>query len=359
MTIPVKQKKILLIYLNYSSFVRTDYENLSLFCHVTKYHFKAGKDALTLAFQFLKQLFYLLFNAFRFDFLLIWFADTHAFLPVLLGKLFRKKTGLVIGGFDAVSIPDLKYGLYCANKPRQFLGKYAIRNATFLLPVDSTLVENTNYFADNSGKGFPVGVRYFVKDIRGKILVIPTGFDPDFWKPVEGIKRNDSVVTIGSIPDMKRWHLKGCSFLTLIAAEIPEFSFHIYGVSDNMMVELRKHQLPGNVYLHGWVTTEELPAIYSSHMIYAQLSLSEGLPNVLCEAMLCGCIPVGSDVNGIPGVIGNQNLIISEMKTEKAIAAVRYAWSLADQKSELFRNRIIEKYPPENRPIALRSIIEQ
>ena len=353
---PGKKKKLLLVYTGYSSFVKSDFVNLSFLSHVTRYHFKAGDGKLTMAFHWVKQFIYLALNTPRFDFLLIWFADTHAFLPVLAGKLFRKKTAIVIGGFDAVSIPELNYGLFCANKPRQILAKFAIRNASFLLPVDGTLVENTNHYADKTGKGLPVGVRHFVKGIKGEIRVVPTGYDPVFWKPVAGIVRQKSVVTVGSIPDWKRWYLKGCDFLAQVAAELPEMPFHIYGVGDAMMAELRKSSLPENLFLHGLVTTEELPAIYSSHQIYAQLSMSEGLPNVLCEAMLCGCIPVGSEVNGIPGVIGNKNLVVREKMTAKVITSLKYAGLLAENKTEDFRNRVIERFPVENRSMMLNSL---
>lgn len=359
MSIPEKQKKLLLIYTNYSSFVRADFEILSSSFQVTRYHFIPEKGGFFLAFQFFKQIVHLLLYCGSYDFLLIWFADSHAFFPVLAGKLFRKKSAVVIGGFDAVSIPELNYGLFCANKPRQILAKFAIRNASFLLPVDGTLIENTNYFADKSGNGLPVGVRHFVKGIKGEIRVVPTGYDPDFWRPVTGIIRHKSVVTVGSIPDWKRWHLKGCDFLAQVAAELPEMPFHIYGVGDAMMAELRKSSLPENLFLHGLVTTEELSAIYSSHQIYAQLSMSEGLPNVLCEAMLCGCIPVGSEVNGIPGVIGDKKLTIHEKKIEKAIAALTYAASLAENNGTLFRKRIKDKFPTMNRSIALLSLIDE
>ncbi len=359
MSIPEKQKKLLLIYTSYSSFVKADYEMLSSACHVTRYQFKPEKGGILLAVQFLKQLSFFLFCGFRYNFFLIWFADIHAFIPVLIGKIFRIDSAIVIGGFDAVSIPELNYGLFCANKPRQILAKFAIRNASILLPVDGTLIENTNYFADKTGNGLPVGVRHFVKGIKGEIRVVPTGYDPDFWKPVAGIIRHKSVVTVGSIPDWKRWHLKGCDFLAQVAAELPEIPFHIYGVSETMMAELRKASLPENVHLHGSVTSEELPAIYSSHQIYAQLSMSEGLPNVLCEAMLCGCIPVGSEVNGIPKVIGDKNLIIRKKEIEKAIAALTYATSLAENNGILFRKRIKENFHALNRSIALLSLMNE
>jgi len=36
-----------------------------------------------------------------------WFADTHAFLAVLLSKLFRKKSIVVVGGYEVANVPEI------------------------------------------------------------------------------------------------------------------------------------------------------------------------------------------------------------------------------------------------------------
>ncbi|HOI79489.1 MAG TPA: glycosyltransferase family 4 protein [Petrimonas sp.] len=355
----MKRKKVLLVYPNYSSFVKTDFEILSSEFEVTRYHFQPVKGALRTLRELMKQFVFLLFNLRKFNFVFIWFADTHAFGPVLFGNLLKIKSAVVIGGFDAVSLPEIKYGLYCSNQIRQFLGKYAVKHASYLLPVDESLIENTNYFADPAGKGLPVGVKKFVPGIKGKIIVVPTGYDTDFWQPTKGVVRKKSVVTVAAITNWQRWYLKGCDFLSQIASKMPETEFYIYGISNAMFEELQKIALPDNLYLNGLVSTEKLPAIYSAHQIYAQLSLSEGLPNVLCEAILCGCIPIGSNVNGIPRIIENKGLIIKNQKKTEAINAILYAQKISDIEIEKNRTLIISQFDKNKRIKALKLLLTE
>lgn len=353
----MKRKKVLLVYPNYSSFVKTDFEILSSEFEVTRYHFQPVKGALRTLRELMKQFVFLLFNLRKFNFVFIWFADTHAFGPVLFGNLLKIKSAVVIGGFDAVSLPEIKYGLYCSNQIRQFLGKYAVKHASYLLPVDESLIENTNYFADPAGKGLPVGVKKFVPGIKGKIVVVPTGYDTDFWQPTKGVVRKKSVVTVAAITNWQRWYLKGCDFLSQIASKMPETEFYIYGISNSMFEELQKIALPDNLYLNGLVSTEKLPAIYSAHQIYAQLSLSEGLPNVLCEAILCGCIPIGSNVNGIPRVINEEKLIVYKKDVEEAVKVIHRAFSSDFSYTSKNKDQIIETLSLKSRAETLQNLV--
>jgi glycosyltransferase involved in cell wall biosynthesis len=52
------------------------------------------------------------------------------------------------------------------------------------------------------------------------------------------------------------------------------------------------------------------------------------MPVSLSEAMLCECIPVGSDVNGIPDAIGPYGIVIHKRTANNLQAAIRKALTL-------------------------------
>ena len=91
--------------------------------------------------------------------------------------------------------------------------------------------------------------------------------------------------------------------------------------------------------------------------VFCQFSLAEGLPNTLCEAMLCECIPVGSSVNGIPKAIENKELLIPKPDLLLAQKAIKYAIQMDDHEGVKFRNSVIDKFPKSKREEAIKSII--
>ncbi len=351
-------KRILLIYTKYSSFVKTDFEILSKAARVDKYQFKP-KTGFAGFKEIFKQFLFLFYNGWKYDIFYIWFADYHSFLPVLFPRIFRKKSLVVIGGFDAVAIPYLNYGLFCSNKIRQFVGKYSIRNANYVCPVDESLIENTNYYALTDKNGLPVGVKKFVKGIKGEIISIATGYDVNFWQPNPKLIRKKSVLTVGYINDWKRWKLKGCDLIQEIASKMPHLEFHIYGLTDNFMLEVQQNTLPQNLFLHKKINIKELPDIYSQHKIYAQFSLSEGLPNVLCEAILCGCNPVGSNVNGITNIILNKKLVLYHKDLKKATKVIENALKVQNEEFLIQQNYILKMFNIDKRRKAIYELIKK
>ena len=83
--------------------------------------------------------------------------------------------------------------------------------------------------------------------------------------------------------------------------------------------------------------------LYQNNKFYFQGSRLEGLPNSVCEAMLCGCIPIGSKVFGIPDIIGNTGILFD---TEKDLVNVKdfILSGVGEKDSKQARNRIISKF---------------
>lgn len=339
----MSKKKVLLFYLSYSTFVKEDDAILSATFEVTKYRFEASKKLFNFAFQVIKLLFYSIIKIPNTDIVYIWFADYHSLLPSILARFFRKKIVIVIGGYDAVSIPSINFGVFRKENFRAFCARKSIQLADLILPVDESLVEDVNSYADPDGKGYPIGIKHFVKSIPGKIVVLPTGYDPQKWHIDRNTVRQKSVITIGGAPDAQTFKRKGLDFLIETARLMPETDFYIVGLKGKMN-DYALDTAPKNVHSLGYLPNDELPALLNQHKVFAQFSMSEGLPNTLCEAMLCGCIPVGSRVNGIPKGIGNNGFILEQKNAEKASKLLKLALESPEEMSHQARAHIKQHF---------------
>jgi glycosyltransferase involved in cell wall biosynthesis len=137
---------------------------------------------------------------------------------------------------------------------------------------------------------------------------------------------------------------------------MPKSTFSIVGL-DERMLEYVKSWAPPNVKLYGYVQHHDLPRLLSEHKVYTQLSLSEGLPNALCEGMLCECIPVGSAVGGIPKGIGKAGFVLHKKDVNEAVRLIRLALDSDENLGELARQHIIDNFSYDLRKDRILSIL--
>ena len=270
----------------------------------------------------------------RADITYTWFASTYAFAVVMMARLLGKPSVVVLAGADVNLRPSIGYGL--ANAPwKRWLLVRTLRHATKLLPVDASLRD----------------VAIGITDLpAGKISVLPTGYDEDVWIP--GPKEPDLVLTIAGCENEQRMRVKGIDHLLAAATKVPEAQFVVIGVHPSVTAMLEPSR-PPNVRLLPPVRRNELLPWYQRASVYCQPSLSEGLPNALCEAMLCGCIPVGTSVGGIPGAIGDPGLVVPPEDSGAIAAAVRSALRSPEELRTRVRARIAMAFPLTQRRQAL------
>lgn len=285
-----KKQSILFVFTGLSSFVQTDLDILSGSHSVDKYHFKPVRGLFRNALQAFRQFFYLLIFGWKYDLFYCWFADYHSFLPVLFAKAFRKRSIIVVGGYDVCRINSLHYGAFCS----PFRGWFSARSmklAGTLSPV-SEYVERKVRIIAPAAKTKMIYNCVSLKDRTQKLQT-----------------KTDSVLTVGLINSERTFYLKGIDTFIETARLLPGFRFEIVGI-DQEKLEHKLGNLPVNLALHNKVQPEELVDYYRRSRIYCQLSRSESFGVSIAEAMSFGCFPVVTNEGGMPEVVGSLGAIV-------------------------------------------------
>lgn len=257
---------------------------------------------------------------------LTWFASTYSALVVFLARRMNKKSFIILGGVDVAKIPELHYGIW-VSRWRSLLVRYALRNADHILAVDESLKKDAMSLVPYDG---------------ANIIVIPTGYDAAYWTPAGD--KEKIVLTVAHCSTITRARIKGMDFLAAIARTLPDVRFVVAGIHPNLSNILN---FSPNVEVIDYVGPERLREYYRRATVYVQPSLREGLPNTLCEAMLCECVPVGTRTGGIPTAIGDTGTVISFGDVNDASRAITKAFS--EGRSTEARERIRKHFTLQRR----------
>ena len=167
-------------------------------------------------------------------------------------------------------------------------------------PVSESLIKAKNEFHENQAE-INQGILSFIPDLNTPFKVIYNGLDIDFWTDNYSTKIKNSFLAVFS---EKQFYLKGGDLIFEMAKRFPSFTFKIAGMYKPSF------NVPHNVHFLGIISKEKLKIEYHNSEYYFQLSAFEGFGLSLCEAMLCGCIPIGSSVNMIPDIIGQSGYVL-------------------------------------------------
>jgi len=266
-----------------------------------------------------------------------WFCGLHAFITVILSRLLNRKSMVVAGGFDVVSVPELNYG-----QVHHLFGKLrtivSVRLADVVLAVSESIRIDTIHNVLCSPK---------------KVKTVYHGFEAN----VISVNQKDSklVLTVSflSFLQMKR---KGIFTFVESARYLPDFNFILVGESFDGSAEYIKRIAPSNVRLTGYLSGKDLEDLYRRAKVYVQVSAHEGFGCSLAEAMLYQCVPVVTNKGAIPEVVGDTGFYVPYDNPQCTAMAIKEA-----SQSDLGKRaqaRILSNFSLEKRAKSILSCVE-
>ena len=272
----------------------------------------------------------------RSDIVYTWFASTYAAAAVASARTFHKRSVIAIGGADVAGIDEIGYGIW-VTPWKSRLVSYALRRADLVLAVDPFLKEEAVRRAGYDGRN---------------IEYLPTGYDSVFWSP--GGERSNSVLTVAVCDSESRMRVKGVDLLLDAARRLPGTRFLLVGIQEPHAGRLSA-RAPANLEIRGRVSREELLALYRGTKVYCQPSRLEGLPGSVCEAMLCGCVPVCTNVGGMRTPVSGHGFLVPWGDPGKLAAAITEA--MAAPAGLAGRESIASRFTLERREQGLMKLI--
>jgi glycosyltransferase involved in cell wall biosynthesis len=276
----------------------------------------------------------------RADIVFGWFASWHTFFPITLAWLLRKPSVLIIGGFDSANMPDIDYG-YQQGGVRRLASRWIMRRAGRLMTF-------SNYSLSEIERNTPIPA--------DRVTVLHLGVPDPFGDVAPNKER--LALTVGAV-DRGTLLQKGQLPFVQAARELPDVRFVLAGKWLDDAVEQLLDAAPENVEFTGWLSDEDLRALYRRAAVYVQASRHEGFGLAVAEAMLAGCVPVVVNATSMPEVVGDAGVLIESPRPEQVAAGVSRALALGPEAGRSARERILTTFPMESRRDGILRVVDE
>ena len=343
----MSKKNLIFIYPKLYTFIQTEIKLLSDEFNLISIN-QNWERKILLPFNLIRQVIFLVINIRKVDTILISFGGYWSFFPALFSDLLGKKVAIVMHGTDCVSFPEIEYG-NLRNPILSFVTKKSLQWTSIILPVSESLVYTENNYY--SSKTLKFGYNYHLSNIKTPYKVIHNGLNILDWvRDNEIIRNKTSFVTVLGKGKIK---IKGVDLIIEVASRFPNSIFYLAGIEN-----VKGYNIPKNIICKGRLTPEELKVLFNQSQFYLQLSNTEGFGVALCEAMLCECIPLVSDVNFLPTIVGDSGFVLKKRNSDMLVDLINMALNSdiihLEQKA---RKRIKDNFPVNKRKKMLLSVL--
>jgi glycosyltransferase involved in cell wall biosynthesis len=175
-----------------------------------------------------------------------------------------------------------------------------------------------------------------------KIAAIPNGFDPKRFRVIEDrellarVTRQYSlpkrfILWAGQIESRKNLGRLLQAFARLrdeiphhlVLAGAQRFTFPMAAGAERDLQLIEELGLQERVHFTGWISHQDLPAVYNLAELFAFPSLYEGFGIPLLEAMACGCPIVTATTCAPPEVAGDAACLVDPLEVEQIATGIR------------------------------------
>lgn len=322
--------RVLFVHSGNEQFVKIDRDLLSAFCTLQDLHVPR---------KFPLDLLRYLLGVARSDVIFCWFASWNAFWAVLLARVLRKRSVVVVGGYDVANVPEADYG-HQRGRFTSLFSRWAMRLATLLLPFSRFSQQEAVARA-----GIPLA--------RTRLVYLGV---PDVFGDLPHTTRERMALTVGNVTwsNLKR---KGLEPFVRTAALLPNVQFMLVGAwMDDSVQYLRSIASP-NVTFTGRVSDEELQGYYLRASVYVQASLHEGFGLSVAEAMLAGCIPVTTRAGALPEVVGDCGVYAESTEPDSISKSIVSALSSSQSVRLQARQRVLTEFTLAHRKLSIRQVM--
>lgn len=248
---------------------------------------------------------------------------------VALGFPVATRKPLVVTVHD---IGPLTHPEYFAIAPpwiyRRSLRQVITQAAAVICVSQATADELTAYVSQTHGHDLSDRVHVIYEGVEPRFFATP---ERDCLKDIRGLPEADVpfILTAGKISPRK--NLQGVvKALAALAKDIP---LHLVAVggkgwdTDEVFQTIDGSGIRERIHLIGYVTDDQLHALYHSAAVYVHPSLFEGFGLPVLEAMAAGCPVVTSHLSSLPEVAGDAALLVDPNDVNAITEAIRAVYT--------------------------------
>ena len=290
------------------------------------------KKILCYIYVQLKQSYLLVKTSRDIDLWIFFLGEEQQILPIICAKLWRKK----------VIVSSSGSRIQCAQSSQDSF-----------LNIIILFSKITTFFADALilySKKFIIELK--LQKFANKIFIAHENFvDCDTFKRTRNLNQRKNIIGYIGRLSLEKGVLNFLHAIPDIQKVNPSLRFYIIGegvLKEDINLFIQQYNLGEYVTVYDWIDHSQMPDILNTIKLLVIPSYTEGLPNILLEAMASGTPVLATPVGAIPEIIdhGKNSFLLSDNSpdeiTKRVIEIVQY--NNLDDISDAAMERVTDRY---------------